>query len=248
MDVLDKKINELVAENYVYASVLHHLGIQFYHYSEATLAQACRAQGLEVQHVLRRLESVPYRKDLPVPLMNYPIDLVIHYLKHSHFIFINEKLPYMAKLIEDLDASKLGNPSLVQDLQLLFPLFVEDFIHHIHDEEDRFFEYILLLQKASLGDYQPGPLYQAMEKNAIHYFALDHHTHDDEMRGIREITNNYQLESGANLHWQVLFAELKNLEKELLKHARIEDDILFIKALKLEKLVREMLRQKTRWN
>ncbi len=61
MDITrQKKINELVNENYVYASVLHYFGIKFYQYSEKTLEQVCQERGLNQQQLIThaRVENV----------------------------------------------------------------------------------------------------------------------------------------------------------------------------------------------
>lgn len=248
MEILDRKINDIVTENYIYASVLYYFGIQFYNYSEFTLEQVCKARGLDVRQVVRALESIDQEQPSDALLNSYPIDVIIHYLRHTHYNFINKKLPFVARLIEDLDYKLVGCPNLVEDLQILFPLFVEDFIHHIHEEEDTVFTYMLHLHRASLGQYPLNKLCYEMEKHSLTTFFLDHHTHDDEMRGIRELTQNYYLDRHATLHIQVLFEELKALEKDLQIHSKIEDNILFLKALKVENLVKEMIKQKTKWN
>jgi regulator of cell morphogenesis and NO signaling len=246
--LLNKRISDLVSENYVYASVLHYFGIQFYNYSEHTLAQVCESRGLNVNQVVNSLESAVHQPNRPPDLLDLSIDLIIQYLKHTHYIFIKHKLPYMARLITDLSPQKIKNQSLVRDLQMLFPLFVEDFVKHIYHEEDTFFAYILTLQQAQTDKVNLAKLYFAMEQNSIQFFAIDHHTHNDEMRGIREITNNYELDLPPNLHLQVLFEELKSLEKELQIHAQIEDEILFIKAIQLEKQIKEKLSCKVGMN
>ena len=245
MQILQKKISELVTENYVYASVLHYFGIQFYNFSEYTLEEICHQKGLESRQLIKSLEEAGTEQTNLSEIRNYSIDLIIHYLKRSHYIFVKKKLPYMAKLVEDLSIEKINNPTLVKDLKTLFPLFVEDFIHHIFEEEETLFRYIEALLMASQGDYHTGDLFYKMEKNSIQYFALDHHTHDDEMRGIRDITNNYELGENPSLHLKVIFAEFQSLEHDLQIHAKIEDEILFIKAIQLEKLVKEMIKQKT---
>lgn len=241
MGFLNKKIADLVTENYVYASVLYRFGIQFYHHPHQTLAQTCRDKGLEVKSVIKSLQTIS--EDIPdLYIHHYPIDLIIRYLKHSHQVFLKKKLPYMAKLIADLDEKQYKEDrTLVKDLQILFPLFTNDFIHHIHEEEDTLFRYIQALLQANQDFSQLPQLYFLMEKYSIQYFALDHHTHDDEMLGIRELTNNYQVSPTLSLHLQVIFAELKNLEKDLLIHAKVEDEILFIKALQLEQQIKTKL-------
>ena len=248
MSVTELKINDLVSQNYIYASVLHHFGIQFYDYSENTLREVCQSKGLNVNQVIKSLEAVHQKNAEEISLIDYSVDLIIQYLRHMHFVFINKKLPYMSRLIEDLTIEKIGNSQLVRDLQMLFPLFVEDFIHHIHEEEDTFFKYVIMLHQASLGKYTITHVYKEMESSSLQHFLLEHHTHDDEMRGIREITNNYQLPVQASLHLQVLFSELKSLETELVNHAKIEDEILCMKAFKLELLVKSMLKEKFKLN
>lgn len=140
METSNKKITELVDENYIYAYVLYYFGIQFYEYSGKTLAQVCRNKGLNVAHVVRSLESINTPDTTTqIPVEDLPADLVIEYLKHTHHLFIKQKLPYISRLIEKL--SPAAAP-LVKDLQIVFPLFVEDFIYHIYEEEDTLFTYI----------------------------------------------------------------------------------------------------------
>jgi len=246
VELTRRKITDLVDENYVYAYALYYLGIRFYEYPEDTLEQVCRHRGLDVAQVIRRLESVASpRETNPLPLHDLPVDLVIEYLKHTHHLFIRHKLPYIARLIETLDPPRTP---LTDDLRTVFPLFVEDFIHHIHDEEDTLFRYIALLHRARHRKVNPGRLYYQMEKHSIQRYAMDHDTHDDEMRGIREITNGYTPEPAAGQRLRVIFLELQAFEQELQTHARIENEILFPKALLLESEIKQLLGQATKMN
>src|SRR5205085_2948759 len=107
----------------------------------------------------------------------------------------------------------------------VFPLFVEDFIAHIYEEEDTLFTYIQALERATKGDYTPSGLYYLMEKNSVHKFAMEHEAHDDEMDGIRKITKGYFVNAATPLHIKVVYNELKAFEKTLITHARIENEI-----------------------
>jgi len=79
-------------------------------------------------------------------------------------------------------------------------------------------------------------------------FAMDHEAHDDEMNGIRKITRDYFLPPNCPLHIKVLYSELKAFEQSLITHARIENEILFPKAMALEHQVKKMLEEKVKWN
>jgi regulator of cell morphogenesis and NO signaling len=244
----DKRIAELVDQNYVHAYVLFYFGIRFYEYSEYTLEQVCQKQGLKVDQVVKELEGPTHLKEADLPLVSYPIDLIIEYLKHSHFLFIKHKLPYIARLVESFKAHHEEYSSIERDLKLVFPLFVEDFIEHIYEEEDTLFHYILALEKASKGNYTPSKLYYLLEKNSVHKFAVEHEAHDDEMEGIRKITRNYTLGKNAPLHVKVIYSELTEFEKSLITHARIENEILFPKAMAAENKVRKAFFDKTAFN
>jgi regulator of cell morphogenesis and NO signaling len=110
------------------------------------------------------------------------------------------------------------------------------------------FHFILALERASRQHYVPTKLYYLLEEHSIRHFAVDHEAHDDEMQGIRNITRDYALPAGAPLHVKVLYNELKGFEKSLITHARIENEILFPKAMELEEKVRLMFFGKAKFN
>jgi len=242
VDINRKKIEELIDENYIYASVLYYFGIKFYNYSEKTLQQVCLEKGLDIRQVILSLEAVSNSDESQSPeLSPYPIDIIIEYLKHTHYIFVKRKLPYIAKLIDELEDNARGYEFMVNDLKLAFPLFIEDFIHHIHEEEDTLFTYILLLNKFLEERSDPVKLFYEIGEHSISQYGQEHDAHDDEMLGFKEITRNYLVLDPSHLHVRVLFAELQSFEKALDTHAKIENEILFPKALALEKEARVLL-------
>lgn len=244
----NKRIGELVDQNYVHAYVLFYLGIRFYEYSEFTLDQVCQERGLRIDQVIRELESPAHLKEAELPLISYPLDLIIEYLKHSHFLFIKHKLPYIARLVESFKANHDHYLPIEKDLKLVFPLFVEDFIQHIYEEEDTLFSYILTLERAVKGSYNPTKLYYMLEKNSVQKFAMEHEAHDDEMVGIRRIMKDYNLDQGAPVHVKVIYNELKDFERSLITHARIENEILFPKAMALENKVKTAFFERVKSN
>jgi regulator of cell morphogenesis and NO signaling len=242
------RIQELVSQNYVHGYVLFYLGIKFYEYSELTLDEVCAKRGLKVEQIVRELESPSHLREADLPLISYPIDLIIEYLKHSHFLFIKHKLPYIARLVESFKAQHDDYLQVERDLKIVFPLFVADFIEHIYEEEDTLFHYILALEKASKGKFSPGKLFYLMEKNSVQKFAMEHEAHDDEMEGIRKITRDYKLLDRAPLHVKVIYNELKAFETSLITHARIENEILFPKAMGIESEVKKCFFDLSKFN
>jgi len=247
--LLRKKITELVNEDHLLAHVLYSFGIPFYEYPTQTLEQVCHEKGLATERVEKELQ-LPNENfhQANVQLFSYRIDLVIEYLKHAHHLFIKQKLPFIHKLVQHFKANHPEYLQVEKDLKILFPLFMTDFINHIYEEEDTLFKYIHKLERAKQGRYHPSRLYFAMEKYSLQHCALEHESHDDEMAGIRQMTKNYFLTTDAPLHVKVIYSELMLFEKSLQDHARVENEILFPKAMLLESQVKASFFERAKWN
>ena len=237
-------VGDLVSENYVFAAVLHYFGISFYQYPTDSLEKVCLKHKVNPRQLIAQLESWAKEKDPSVEdLYLNPIELLVAYLKKKHYFFVRQELPFLSNLISGIKPD-IGYEQLMADLRIMFPLFVEDFIHHIHEEESRLFKRIELLQEIEEGAFQLHDALVILEREPIHALAEQHEIHDDEMEGIRRLTKDYQLESSAPLTMKVLYHELQNFEKELAIHAKIEDELLFPKAVELEKeAVRKIKKQ-----
>lgn len=244
----NRKIGQLVDENYVHAYVLYYFGIRFDEFPEDTLEQTCNRKGLKIDQVVRELEHPTHLKEADLPLISYPIDLIIEYLKHSHFLFIKHKLPYIARLVNSFKAEHENYNAVERDLKVIFPLFVEDFIEHIYEEEDTLFRYIKALDRAAKGNVLPTRLFYLIEKHSVQKFAIEHEAHNDEMAGIRKITKDYQVEANAPVHVKLIYNELKEFERSLITHARIENEILFPKAMMLEARVKKSFFERAKLN
>lgn len=239
MEYSQKKIKELVAENYVFASVLYYLGIEYYEFEEDSLEKVCRSKKVDLNYVVSELEKITQNEEIEnIKLLSFPIELVISYLKHAHFIFIKKDLPFLVKLVNKLNASDLKLAMVEREIQDVFPLFVEDFVHHIYEEEDTLFEYILQLKAIEEKQKNPSSFFYKHPNFNMQKFAIDHEVHDDEMKGIRFLMDQYSISEDSPLNVKVLFSELERFEKKLKVHAKIENEVLFPKALMLEKAVR----------
>lgn len=237
-------VGELVSENYVFAAVLHYFGISFYQYPTDSLEKVCKKHKVNPQQLIAQLESWASQKDPSIEeLYLNPIELLVAYLKKKHYFFVRQELPFLSNMVSGISPEP-EFASLMSDLKIMFPMFVQDFIHHIHEEESRLFKRIELLQEIEEGAFQLHDALVILEREPIHALAEQHEIHDDEMEGIRRLTKDYQLESSAPLTMKVLYHELQNFEKELAIHAKIEDELLFPKAVELEKeAVRKIKKQ-----
>ncbi|MCC5928191.1 MAG: hemerythrin domain-containing protein [Cyclobacteriaceae bacterium] len=242
------KISDIVVKNYMYGYVLYFMGIKFFEHTDKTLEELCRIKGLNPVNVATELESsVSDENESSLDFGKYPVELILQYLSHKHQEFINRKLPYLSRLIDGLPKI-YSLDSVREDLKFVFPLFVEDFVQHIYDEENHMFSYIRLLVDASRGLANPSLVYYQSEKHSMEKFSLDHHGVDNEMDGIRSLTENYTLACNESNFYRLTFEALRSFEQELLVHANIENNILMPKAVILENQVRRKYLRKVKLN
>ncbi len=244
-----QSVNDLVENDFRFARALDSYGINFYQYADRSLSEVCKAKEVSLRQLLKRFEAITADK-FPdfTTLYSYPVDHIIDYLQHHHFLFIKDQLPFVRRMVESINQNHHWHKDLVEDLKFVFPIFYEDFIHHIYEEEDTLFAYIMQLYQMSKSGVLNGDLYMAMESYSIQQLAMEHVEDDDEMKGIRGILQQYDVEALQDSRLKVVFKELTKFDRELELHARVENEILFPKALNLEKRVKEILAHKIKFN
>jgi len=241
-------IGDLVEQNYVFAAVLHFFGISFFQYEEKSLDEVCKKFKVNPLQIMAELENWAIRKEPSrEELFFHPIEVLVGYLKKKHHYFLRHELPFLSNMISGI-LPKKQYESLLSDMRLMFPLFVDDFIHHIHEEENTLFRRISLLHQIERGEYNLVDALTLLDTTPISDLAEEHEVHDDEMEGIRKLTSDYLLVTPAPVAIKVLYHELQNFEKELVIHARVENDLLFPKAIELEKDVKRKLIDKIKSN
>lgn len=240
MSVLKKSIASVVEENFVYARALHYLGIEFFDNEQKTLNEICIERGISRQKMIKCFYDFDNNKRCSFSeLSRYPVDLLLEYLKHAHHLFIKDKLPYISHLLNSLKAS------FADDLKEVFPVFTEDFIKHIYEEEDQLFRYVGSLSKIK----QKKIVNPATELLQYRNFSLEkirvEHDNEDEMGNMRDLIESLP---SNDLHTRVIINELKSFDREVLYHAEIENEILFPKAIILEGEITEKMGRLSRMN
>ena len=96
MRIFNRTISSIIDENFVYAKALHFLGIEFYEHPNKKLGEICAERGLDKTRMIQsfylfdRNNRFSFRE-----LDKYPLEIVIEYLRHTHHLFIKEKLTYI---------------------------------------------------------------------------------------------------------------------------------------------------------
>ena len=224
--MLDRTVSSIVRENFIYARALYYLGVNFFEVEEVSLMQVCEKSGINTSKLLRCFyEFENDSKSSFRELQEYPVELLLEYLRHCHQLFIKDKLPFVSFLVDN------HSSAASQDLKIIFPVFAEDFIKHIYEEEDQLFQYIKSLAKIEAGIEKNPARIRIKYPDLCLKHIQQHHLEEDEMESMRDLIDSF---IANDLHGDVIINELRAFDRELLFHAQIENEILFPKAIALE--------------
>ena len=81
-----------------------------------------------------------------------------------------------------------------------------------------------------------------MKKISLKEIAKEHLEEDSEMSGIRGLTNNYSIKNIDNLHLKVIYQELESFDRDLELHSKIENEIMFPRAIALQDKISDKIR------
>jgi regulator of cell morphogenesis and NO signaling len=164
-------------------------------------------------------------EELPIDqLKRFPIPVILAYLEKTHAAYLTIKLMEMEQSILNLH-ERIPENALLPFLVSFFAWVQENLLFHIKMEEEQLFPYIRSL---SAGIPENTSF-------SIQSF-LEHHTDTIELQ-LKEVKKHIvraQLLTTELFPFRLLLAQLDEFERDLRKHARIEDEVLVPLALELE--------------
>lgn len=236
-------VSEIVEKDLFLSYALDHMGIDAVKDNHLTVEELCKRCNLPEYQLRDQFALIKNRRVLSADkLENLDVRVVVAYLIKVHREFVKGRLSYLNKLIFSSYSDHMISKGLLNDLRIIYPIFTDDFIHHIHEEEDVTFTYILDLDRVLNGDKSYVSIVPSLEKYSVSEFLVDHMM-EDEMEGIRQITKNFKPTDDSTQFERILLHNLNILDQDLTMHADIENHILFRKAYQLENQVKNLHRK-----
>lgn len=232
----NKTIGSFVADDFRTAAVFSKYKIDFCCKGNRTVEEVCEKQNINSDSLLQNIEEVLLLENNgSIDFNSWPLDLLVDYIEKTHHKYVEEKTNV---LIAFLDKLCKVHGSSHPELFKVNELFVEcagDLAQHMKKEELILFPFVKRMVKTKDAD---GILSQPSFGTVSNPIAMMMHEHDNEGERFREIarlTNDYTPPADGCTTYRVAFAMLKEFEEDLHKHIHLENNILFPKAVLLEK-------------
>jgi len=200
-------------------------------------ARARRASGA-AEETLRLLGEARRREEQtaePCRLDLVPLTKLIGYLIDKHHVYARRQVAAVAALLAELsDAREEGRPELAR-VRGLFKCLRQELLFHMEKEEVSLFPHIIRTETAATGgEPQAAPDFGPM-RDPVRMLMREHDELCAMLDRIRAATNDYTPPRDGPAGYRVLCQALRDLEFDLLQLIHLEDNILFPRALKLER-------------
>ena len=229
-------IGELVARDYRTASVFKKYSIDFCCQGNRTIEEACEKKNIDTKKVLEDLVAMMEAKsESTTDYQSWPLDLLADYIEKKHHRYVQEKTleiqPYLDKICK---VHGERHPELLE-IKEEFNASAGELAAHMKKEELILFPFIRKMTKAKLENTKVDAAHFGTVKNPIQMMMNEHTVEGNRFRKIEELSNNYTPPLDACNTYRVSFALLKEFEQDLHLHIHLENNILFPKAIEIEK-------------
>ena len=231
----EKTIGDFVAENFRTAEVFKKYNIDFCCKGGRTVEEACDNKKVSPEQIYQELEEITNRKSEDIDFNSWPLDLLADYVEKTHHKYVEEKsamlIPYLNKLCK---VHGERHPELFE-INELFIGSAQDLAAHMKKEELILFPFIKQMVEAKKnGEPLPAPRFGTVE-NPVAMMKHEHEAEGERFVKIAELTNNYEFPDDACGTYQVTYRMLEDFQNDLHKHIHLENNILFPKAIAMEK-------------
>ena len=163
----------------------------------------------------------------------WPIPRLIDFIVSTHHAYVRSAMPEIAQHLATLiEVHGVRHPELSR-VAAYFDQVVGDLGQHMLKEEQVLFPYLRDLAEAGDGCGRTQSPFGTVA-NPIRMMEREHQEVGDAIRIIRELTAGYTAPLDGCTPYAMCMAELRRFERDLHRHVRLEDHVLFPAALRLE--------------
>ena len=238
MNLTDKTIGEIVADDFRTAAIFKKHGIDFCCKGGRSIEEACEQKKVDPTALVNELEALPKGNSNEVDVRDWPLDLLANYIVRIHHQYVQDKTPTLLQFLDKLCRVHGDRHPELFEINRIFNERAQDLAVHFQKEERVLFPFIEQLVKAQQTGQPLGDIPFGSVENPIEMMMHEHSAEGDRFEQIVRLSNGYTPPADACNTYRVTFAMLQEFETDLNRHIHLENNILFPKAIALEKQLR----------
>ncbi len=235
----EETLGQIAAKDLRKAQIFKKYGLDFCCGGNKTVKEACAKKGvdsIQVEQELMHVENSVF-SSRPLPYNEWELDFLTDYIVNTHHHYVNKNLPDLVAYAHKVSRVHGGRHPELQQVRELVDSIHSELSTHLMKEEMVLFPYIkeLVAAKKSHQDMQQSSF--GTVRNPINMMETEHETVGGALSELRKVTHNYALPGDACATYSLLYRMLPEFEDDLHIHIHLENNILFPKAIELEKQV-----------
>jgi regulator of cell morphogenesis and NO signaling len=231
-------VGSIVANDLRNAEVFKKLGIDFCYGGNKTLSEVAAEINISETILRAALSAVDdhVHKNLFEDYNKWEVDFLVDYIINIHHRYVKEASGIINELARKVTEHHGSNHPELYDFSKRVNLFLIDMLQHMEKEEKVLFPQIKSLVQHER-EHKQGNFMKGIIPGGIKMMMQEHEVSGEDLRFFRKLTNNYTLPSDACNSYAYLVKKMEEFENALYIHIHLENNILFSKALVLEKEV-----------
>jgi regulator of cell morphogenesis and NO signaling len=234
--LINRTIGEIVAEDFRTAAVFSKNRMDFCCGGHKTVKEVCEAKKVNSVSLAEELYQVlNSRNDSTIDFQSWPLDLLVTYIEKTHHRFVQEKTPVLLQFLNKLCSVHGERHPELFEINKLFNETASALHQHMQKEEQILFPFIeRMVESKRTGMPLENPHFGTVN-NPINMMVHEHETEGERLTKIAILSEGYNPPADACNTFRVTYAMLDEFEQDLHKHIHLENNILFPKAVALEK-------------
>jgi regulator of cell morphogenesis and NO signaling len=235
----EETLGEIAAKDLRKAEVFNKYGLDFCCGGKKTVKEACAEKGIDVTKVKQELlnaDKATTTASRPLPYNDWSLDFLADYIVNTHHSYVKKTIPdlrgYAAKVAK---VHGDHHPELIT-INKLVEEICDEMSAHMVKEETVLFPYVKQLvafKNNGNGNGQFGN-FETIQ-TPINMMEMEHELVGKDMEEIRNLSKNFSVPEDGCASYSFLFKTLEEFERDLHIHIHLENNILFPKAVELEK-------------
>lgn len=229
-------VGSFVANDFRTASVFQKYGIDFCCKGGKSVDEVCNAKNIDRSLLLKELDEVsliPGNSDNEYS--SWSLDKLINHIESTHHRYIENACPALFQFLDKLCNVHGANHPELFEIKEQFVAAAGELADHMKKEEMILFPYVGRMVEATNAKEEMNSAAFGSVENPIRMMMHEHDVEGDRFSKISALTNNYTPPTDGCTTYRVAFAMLQEFENDLHKHIHLENNILFPKAIEMEK-------------
>lgn len=231
----ENTVAEVVVSNIKTAHIFKKHGIDFCCGGGVTLEKACLKNDVDYNLLKAEIEALDSEGGRSYNYNSWDLDFLIDHIINVHHTYVEENIPLLLQYANKV--AKVHGHHYTELIQInkLVTDVANELLDHMQKEELILFPYVKQQVEAQKKGVEIAAPHFGTVNNPINVMEQEHEIAGDIFKEIARLTNNYTPPEGACNTFRALYSKLEEFEQDLHQHVHLENNILFPKAIELEK-------------